>query len=45
MAGPSPPSLIEAAVGTTAAVESKITVEGKGAFGEIRWHEILVDKS
>jgi hypothetical protein len=36
MADPSPPSLIkEAAVGTTAAVEWKITVEGTDAFGEI----------
>jgi hypothetical protein len=46
LAGPSSPSLIEeAAVGTTAAVEWKITVEGTDAFGEIRRHEILVDKS
>jgi hypothetical protein len=47
VAGPSPPSLIEeeAAGGTTAAAEWKITVEGTDAFGEIRRHEILVDKS
>jgi hypothetical protein len=46
MAGPSPLSLIkEAAVATTAAVEWKITAEGTDAFGEVRRHEICVDKS
>ena len=45
MAGPSPASLIEeAAVATTAAVEWRITVEGTDAFGEVRRHEIRVDK-
>jgi hypothetical protein len=44
--GPSPPSLIEeAAVAPTAAVEWKIAIEGMDAFGEVRRHEIRVDKS
>jgi hypothetical protein len=42
---PSLPSLIEgagaAAVATTAAVEWKITLDGRDAFGEVRRHEIL----
>ena len=46
MDGPSPPSLIEeAAVATTAAVKWKIAIEGTDAFGEVRRHEIRVDKS
>ena len=35
----------EAAVATTAAVEWKITIEGTDVFGEVRRHEIRVDKS
>jgi hypothetical protein len=35
----------EAAVATMAAVEWKITIEGTDAFGEVRRHEILIDKS
>jgi hypothetical protein len=46
LGGPSPLSLIEeAAVGTMAAVEWKITIEGRDAFGEVRRHEIPIDKS
>ncbi len=46
MDGPSPPSLIgEAAVATTAAVNWKSAIEGTDAFGEVRRHEIRVDKS
>ena len=30
---------------TMAAVEWKITIEGTDAFGEVRRHEILIDKS
>jgi hypothetical protein len=47
MAGPSPPWLIEeeAAVVTTAAVEWKITIEAADVFGELRRHEVLIDKS
>jgi hypothetical protein len=36
---------MEAAVATTAAVEWKITVEGKDAFGELCRHEIAIGKS
>ena len=42
----SSPSLIEeATVGTTAAVEWRITVEGTDAFGEVRRREVRIDKS
>jgi hypothetical protein len=35
----------EVMVTTTAAVEWKIAIEGTDAFGEVRRHEIRVDKS
>jgi hypothetical protein len=40
-----PPSIEEVAVATTTAVEWKIAIEGTDAFGEVRRHEIRVDKS
>jgi hypothetical protein len=40
-----PPSVEEAAVTTAAAVEWKIAIEGTDAFGEVRRHEIRVEKS
>jgi hypothetical protein len=40
-----PSSVEEAAVATTAAVEWKIAIEGTDAFGEVRRHEIRVEKS
>jgi len=35
----------EAAVATTAAIEWKITVEGTDVLGEVRRHEIRIDKA
>jgi hypothetical protein len=40
-----PASVEEAAVATTAAEEWKIAIEGTDGFGEVRRHEIRVDKS
>ena len=40
-----PPLIEEVMVTTTAAVEWKIAIEGTDAFGEVRRHEIRVDKS
>jgi hypothetical protein len=40
-----PPSIEEAAVATTAAVDWKIAIDGTDAFGEVCRHEIWVDKS
>ena len=46
LAAPSQPSLVEeAAVATTAAIEWKITVEGTDVLGEVRRHEIRIDKA
>jgi len=39
-----PPLIKEVTVTTPAAVEWKITIEGTDAFGEVRRHEIRVDR-